>query len=337
MFKKTIQRCLNNVSQMLDEDDLPEGQEDGPVEPLFDTGENGNISVSRIHFGLDPQQTASLHEVHTSRQLSDLFNTNTLPQCPAHDKPTASHVLKETTWPSEQTKLCDFKGLLVTSATTLFVRHNALSISNIDSTLQVSEKGAELHSCENLQRDEPAVDDSSFDAIIEQKPVMAYFDHYSPEDEDVHDSELPASPSPTVSSDEIRVNSPDQSQFPEVLGVTLGKYDDTNDPFLKELGPKKHDGEGEDQVLKQCCTLVKDEWEGLMKIIEGNHETEIADIGDEFDFEKKSLTIERDETLSLSRSLESEKTKMEQDHKETLRKLREKGKEVRELRRESKT
>jgi len=116
-------------------------------------------------------------------------------------------------------------------------------------------------------------------------------------------------------SEETCIDSPDQA-------TSLGLPGDS----LDDLSIQKLAIDVDQPILPPCCNEIKEEWEHTIKIIEGNQETEMANMKDDLEA-----------LQDLRQSLEMEVTHETQGHKDTLRKLREKSKEVRELKRELKT
>lgn len=176
---------------------------------------------------------------------------------------------------------------------------------------------------------------SCFEINLGRRPVSASVSFCSPEEHDIHGSEVTISSPHSYSSDETCVNTPDRATSPTVLDQSerklettlrredqaLAKRQSLDDPNLKEYAH-----EFDQPLLPPCCNKIKREWEHTVKIIEANQETEVANMKDDLEA-----------VQDLLQSLEVEKAHLSQDHKETLRKLREKSKEVRELKRELKT
>lgn len=175
---------------------------------------------------------------------------------------------------------------------------------------------------------------SSSEAEVRQNLVSAYFSCHPPKEKSC-ESEVTVSSPHSVSSGETCVNIPDQATSPIILGATRSNLETTlhhedkdlsEEQSLDDLSFQKVTLEVALPVLPPCCNKVKEEWEHTVKIIEGNQETEFANMKDDLDALQESRHI-----------LEMENTHLTQDHKETLRKLREKSKEVRELKRQLKT
>lgn len=145
-------------------------------------------------------------------------------------------------------------------------------------------------------------------------PVSSESTYSSSEEDNTSEHDSTASSPHSSLSDETCIDSPDRAS-------SLGLPEDS----LEDLNIQKFAIEVDRTILPPCCNKIKEEWEHTIKIIESNQETEMANMKDDLEA-----------LQDLRQSFEMEVTHETQGHKDTLPKLREKSKEVRELKRELK-
>lgn len=192
-----------------------------------------------------------------------------------------------------------------------------------------------------------ALSGSILEANLERKPVSAYFSYYSPEDDELVESDVDLLSPSSGASGETLVDAPEQVASPQALraaGSELEKHvhqlkkSPSNEQALQRLKPRESVDEDGQPILPLCCKKIKSEWEHTIKIIEGSYETEIANAVEDFEEEKSRLQAEHGETLEdLRNNHKADMTDLEQKYAKALRESVDKSKDVRDLRKDLKT